>query len=570
MILYINAIFKRVGLLQNLAVKSFHCKPKGVSLTYKFLQKFYEGEHMKKQIMSIAAIAALFTTGAMAFDSKQDGTIATQTASGLVDAIYTDGQAAGGDLVPSVSQRGDALIYPAFNQKDGWGTEIVVRNTSNKAVVAKAVLYASDDSREIIDFNIYLSAKDVCRFTIKDGKITSTDGSIRTYGIFPHQVDLTETSRDLTDYAKIAFADTKPLDTSVANPGLVIPDAGYVAIFGMEQSEDFNGFHTAERSHKDLYAAFAASLDKERGADWRQLTNSNGAMVNGMFVAGAIKAPNVAADGSNTPVISLESNGTLTTTNVDFTDVDPVLTGTVRIYNDGGRDVLLPATALKNFTDNARVLWTEGEYASIADRRIALGKYVENDIKTDANSAFTSINTPLAPGLGAAEGSTVTYTYANAAGGTTDNSLLITQPYKRILSQLTAAKPDGYTVGVTDGNATTIATGKTFAFQITASPFDEDEDGFQAAPDEIGGTIITSPRTSDDVTITPESYNNELQEIKPTDLEKDSRFGGKFDTLNGIVEVKVPVASIVTQMSASKAGTSDEINWVYSDKITNN
>ena len=101
---------------------------------------------------------------------------------------------------------------------------------------------------------------------------------------------------------------------------------------------------------------------------------------------------------------------------------------------------------------------------------------------------------------------------------------------------------------------------------MALNPFDEDENGFEAGPDEIGGTIITSPRTSDDSVVVPESFNNELQAIKPSDLEKSADFNGKFSNLNGIVEVDLPVASIVTQMSASKAGSSDEINWVYSDK----
>jgi len=209
---------------------------------------------------------------------------------------------------------------------------------------------------------------------------------------------------------------------------------------------------------------------------------------------------------------------------------------------------------LENFTDGNRVLWSEGEYASIADRRIdGTGKYDADKIEADAQSAFPA--------------TTATYTYANASG-TTDNSLLVTQPYKRTLAQLNVAKinGNGYTVGKTDETDKKIATGTKFAFQVALNPFDEDENGFEAAPDQIGGTIITSPRTSDDTVVTPESFNNELQEIKPSDLEKSADYGGKFDNLNGIVEVTIPVGAIVTQMSASKAGSSDEINWVYSDK----
>jgi len=507
---------------------------------------------MKKQIMSIAAIAALFSTGAMAFDAKADGTIVTQTSSKLIKSSYTAGTPAGTELESSTTQRGDALIYPAFDQNTGWGTEIVVRNTSEKAVVAKAVLYAADDSRELVDFNIYLSAKDVCRFTIKDGKITSSDGSVRTYGILPHQVDFTEKNRDLTDYALIKFGDTKPLELTMPTT------AGYVAIYGMEESEGMDGagkgFHRTG-GHADLYAAYAASLDADRDG-WRDLTNTNGAMVNGMFVDGkstVTQAPDVAGEKEVTFKEFVAKGKALKEHKATFTDVEQVLTGSVRIFNEAGRDTLLPAKALKNFTsDDNRLLWSEGEYASIADRQIdAAGKYDADAIEADAQAAFPTVTT-------------ATYTFANAAGAT-DNTLLITQPYKRILAQLDKAKDNGYTVGKSDATSKKVATGTKYAFQIGATIFDEDEHGFQAAPDEIGGTTITSPRTSDDSVVTPESFNRELQAIKPKDLDQSDQYEGKYANANGIVDVTVPVASIITQMTATKAGSSDEINWVYSD-----
>ena len=494
---------------------------------------------MKKQIMSIVAAAAILTTGAMAFDAKSDGTIVTENGGKLVTSSYINGVVSIEELKRPMTQRGDALIYPAFNQKTGWGTEIIVRNTSANAVVAKAVIYAGDDSREVIDFNIYLSAKDVCRFTIKDGKVTSNDGSIKTYGILPHQVDLK--NKTLTDYRLIEFADERALDVPMT------VETGYVAIYGMEESKSYNGFHESNIDHEDLYAAYAASLDKARSSNWRALTDTTGAMVNGMFVKDVTYSPNVGP--SDTVTVVTPADGNLS---VDFTDVEPVLTGHVRIYTEG-RDVLLPATALKNFTADNRVLWTEGEYASLADRRISGGKYDATETLKDARRAFPA--------------TTAIYTYANASDSNgTDNSLLITQPYKRILAQLDEAIDGGYSVGKSDATSTKVATGKTYAFTVALDAFDEDENGYNAAPDEIGGDIITSPRTSDNSVVTPESFSAELQEIKPSDLEKSEGFEGTFANKDGFVEVELPVAAIVTQMTASKAGTSDEINWVYSDK----
>jgi len=158
-----------------------------VNLIYKILQNF-KGEYMKKQIMSIAAAAALFTTGAMAFDYTYDGeivadiTTSSRTANtGIVKgtyASYKGGEQADTDLKLSTTNRGDALVYPAFRAGDAWSSTIVVRNSKKVAVPCKVVLYAADNSRELLDFDIFLSPFDVFRFNIAaDGTVSTNDGS---------------------------------------------------------------------------------------------------------------------------------------------------------------------------------------------------------------------------------------------------------------------------------------------------------------------------------------------------------------------------------------------------------
>jgi hypothetical protein len=515
---------------------------------------------MTKKIMSIAAIAAIFTTGAVAFETvdgnlkvnnvaQPQGTIVTEENGKLYKSSYTSATGTpANDLSVSQNYKGDALIYPAFNQKTGWGTEIVVRNTSNKAIVAKAVIYSSKDSKEVLDFNIYLSAKDVCRFKIENGKVTSTDGSIRSWGINPHQASsadrVANPTQNRSDFALIEFADktSHPFEFPVS------VDTGYVAIYGMEQSADGlngtnDGFHA---KHADLYAAYAQSLTDLRTEAWRKVSdNSAGAMVNGMFVKDVTIAPNLTEPDADTVYQYHRSNNTYGTSHTRFEDVSNVLTGQVRIYTEG-RDVLLNATALDNFTDGTIMLWTEGEYASFSDRRLdATAKYDATKI-IDDSKAFKI--------------SSAVYNYANVAGGDVENKLLLTQPFKRTIAQLGEATNQGYTGSTDQVNNKKVATGSSYNFAMGLSIFDEAENQNEEA---LAGTAIVSPRTTGAEAVT---FNCELQDINATQLEELSPEISK--NKNGFVEISdFHIPAIVTQMTASKAGSSAEINWVYADTI---
>ncbi|WP_153015051.1 hypothetical protein, partial [Sulfurovum riftiae] len=136
---------------------------------------------MVKKLISVAAVVAIMGTGVQAFDTNTTGDILTRTGQ---PGNYIGGIMAYSDLRLSTNEsgdrlKGDALIFPAFDMQNDWGTEIIFRNElKENAVVAKVVLYAADDSRELIDFNVYLSGLDQFRFTIKDGVVKSTDGSV--------------------------------------------------------------------------------------------------------------------------------------------------------------------------------------------------------------------------------------------------------------------------------------------------------------------------------------------------------------------------------------------------------
>jgi hypothetical protein len=545
------------------------------------------------------------STGAMAFDAwqwdvngtntskmAQAGTIVAEKAdSTVVFSSYTDANMSTTDINISTTTQGDALIYPAFNQKDGWGTEIIVRNNSKEAIVAKAVVYAADDSREVKDFNIYLSPMDVCRFTIADGKIKSTDGSIRTFGIYPHQAtddtatEVQSNTVDKTDYSSIAFADTVPFDQELT------VESGYVAIFGMEQVTGYtkrNPYATVpawspatratkptngwfHNDHAGLYAAYAASLDTERTRNWRNLTSSTaGNMYKGMFKSGVTVAPNVEKNASdNISYKWADADADIVENNTTFDIVDEVLSGTVRVYNAAGRDMILNAVALNGFTETNRLLWTEGEYASIADRCIN----DNNNSATDGTRAYYDVGCIKRDAI-EFNATNAVYDFSNAAGDVLENKLLVTQPYKRILSQLDyngtkdlkVMEWAGYTgaknwVDTASDGLETVDTGLGWSFLVNYAVYDEDE---AKNAEAVGGTIITSPRTSDDNAV---KFNNELQEVGSDSLEKNPSLNGAYDALNGFAVFDLGIPAVTTQMIGSVVGSSAETNWIYTETM---
>ena len=568
-----------------------------------------------RKILSAAAAVAVMSTGAMAFEAAsgkgtnyynyETGTIVSNNGDFLIKSSYYKAGSTPASINLSANQKGDALIFPAFIGEDGFETEIVVRNTSKEAVVAKAVLYSQEDSEELLDFNIYLSGKDVCRFKIKDGKVYSEDGSIKTYGIRPHQVDMSLTSEDRTDYSLIKFANEEPFVSDELRS-----KRGYVVVFGMEQSKGVtcgattnDGFHL---DHASLYAGYAATLDANRSdADnrpyitgilktdhtWRNIRNTDYAtpvLKNSMFISEEHVAPNIDGNATVTwkkwgPDYNLVTRGPgLIDCTATFTDVEDVLTGTVRISAEG-RDMLLPAKAVRNFTNDAtetRLLWTEGEYASIADRCIVADGNVTNDLDDEENNISVSgvkyDDECVKADAQIFNVGTAIYTFNNKDThlGAEDNIVLLTQPYKRLLAQLNLAGKifndvdkgysgvHNYTVyNALLGTQDKVDTGRGYYFQTEVSGlYDEDEWSKLA---EVGGTIITSG--TDLPGTIPDTNDKELESIDASAFEKNEKMDGAFDDKNGFAEFSVGVPAIITQMIGSKAGASAEMNWVYSD-----
>ena len=509
---------------------------------------------MKKHIMSIAAIAAIFTTGAMAFDTNSAGAIRTfpsNTASSI-----NSGAAPASSALTKVGTQGDALIYPLFVQDGNYSSEIVVRNTSNKAVVAKAVLYAGDDSQELLDFNIFLSGKDVCRFTLKDNKIYSEDGSLKIDGTKP--IDIA--SNNLTDYDKLKFASSKEpfsFDFSQSTVPLIKYKNGYIAIFGMVELDPMTKDNTVlttgaylqgstvafHNDHKSIYAAYAQLLDDKRPG-WRDITNK-AVLKESVFISNVTASPNVTLPAS----VTWNTSSTATQT-VAIQSVSPdTLSGEVRLINSAAKtDMIINATALQNFTENANsgMLWVEREYASISDRCLdGNGQYDAACITRDAQ-AFRVTN--------------ATYNYANKSNnGVTDNKMYITQPYKRILIQRFGNNTNGY-VG-TSKVVHTLRTGAGTRFTSTALVYDENEQFPATAVTTTGLNLSGTANTANPVN----GYAREVAAIPSSAFEQNSNVKSKFGDKDGFAEFNVGVPAIITQMVATKSGDAFVTNWVYSN-----
>lgn len=517
-------------------------------------------------MLSVAAAAILTSTGAFAFETNTQNVILTSATGGATvvdnykpEATYdstkeilnnfTAAVQATNPLELSQNLFGDALIYPAFRQGGEWESEIVVTNTSTtEAVVAKVVLYAGSDSREYVDFNIYLSANDVFRFTIKDNKIVTSDDSIAKAVYSPASTDLNvdvPVMNTLGEEMEVQFYDN--------GESLASLEKGYVAIYGMTQSIDGSDTNatdgvdeTYHLKHAELFTDYRAILDDCR-TGWRTAFDSNdanGVMVNGMITS-AIAAPNT---DDTCDLLTADPR------TIDFQSPTDVLTGTVTIANSGSdaREVTLHATPLANFSDaDQMVLWTEGEFASIADREIIIaadanmtgagvlnrGFYNEADIQTDNDAfKFTSAYYSFK-----ADSDSVT---------TLRNSFLITQPYKRTLVQL--GNDENLWTGInTDYPYGGFCKDARMAYNDGEVPHSD-----AINPDDM--ITITSPYNSTTINITCDMEYNELASM--SDLEA----GTDHEDTNGFVRINFgTVGGIVTQQLGTMVNGQAQTSWVY-------
>jgi len=438
----------------------------------------------------------------------------------------------------NISDRGDALVFPFFNQKDDWGTEIVVRNTDKyHAIIAKVTVYRSSDSLEILDFNVYLSAADVVRFKIENGKLISKDGSIIR--------NVPSPSSNLNDVDEDDFASkAKPFIRDVTS------ENGYVVVYGMAQAkndDDDVDSHDSRyhKQHARLFANYRRELDVCRPG-WR--IGHRNAMLNGTYIRNTIITPGNYSSIENYSIAApnqaenCRADNDVKAGNF-FGDVDESLSGTVRIYNgtNAPRDMILPAKAIKNFTSENKIIWTEGEIADLQDRRIignqadgnggiqdvAWALYNEQGIRDDAK-AFAVVNTA--------------YTFNEESVA---NQLVITQPYKRVLIQL--GNDDGYWRDVNNNSGTGI-------FSYIYNVFDEHE--------KMHDIPYTESPYNSDIPL----GSNEVEIMSNLEVGTDVENENGFALLRFVntLGYNAQMPAIITQMIGSSVAGVPQVNWIYS------
>jgi len=538
-----------------------------------------------KKILSMAATIALVSTASFAFEMNEQAQI---TVNSRAVNTYTGGNPVpeNEDLNLSPNLRGDALIYPYFKSTDGWETEIVLRNTTPHATIAKVSVHEKSVSGDIGDFNVYLSPYDVIRFTLRDGRVYTADGSIPTqvrnpkYGVKKDEakwLELTGNSEEL-EVLKLKSGNGTISETM---------NEGYVVVQGMAQYHDGDTHDDASygqitdelnyhQQHEELFLDYRRLMDACRPG-WRKAFNQNG-MDNGTMLVrrddtnskyNGVPAPdtNVGAEcvaeyNKNHPDAQIKS--VVSDYNLEnFGDVDAdTFTGTVRVLKaDGGqsRDLLLPATAISNFSVNNMYLWAEGEWASLADRRMkevndgtATPSYFNrDDVLRDSNTFLTKTALYTFDAKKDAEGE---------ADGSVINQILITQPTKKILGQLFGKSAVENHAGYYWQYITQHPYG---GFVLSYFLLDEDESADIVDP---GFTRITSPAGNLGPT---QTWNNEMQKITSDDLENlaanelfQRNDGYTYLVFEG-AEGRSGLPAIVTEMSATKVGGFAQTNWIY-------
>ena len=520
------------------------------------MQKFFEtkGVLMTKKFLSTVAAAALISTSAMAYEVKELSSMSS-TLSGNTITATTAFNAAGNIAMPN-RKVSNSLLFPAFFSSTGWETTIRVVNTSTtNAIVAKVVFYDGTDSRELKDFNIYLSANDVWVGNIKivDGVATviSTDDSA------PIEATV----------ARGAYPMATATDPMTAT---LSANSGYIEVIGMVAGEAQiaeNGGNATKYATQDARYHQMHSLLREDYTKFSQA--ARGASASSIFKDGVVQGKD-----ANFPYRTMTDNAATTfdslgaaTAHVAAAGAGAVLTplaGDIRITNTtNGTDMVMPAINL-DYTTNATaggeaLVYLEGEKANIVDVNIDTTAAAE----TYSVAAVDADLVKLTP--------KVAYiTYGDAA--INNNYALFTSPFKRTIAQLTTPVLAADTVNVTNGAANIskyfndadlrdVTAPNYGSFSLTASIFDQSENTMAAGQFSPATTPTIILKNELDSTGTDITDTNKLPYY--LDQASASGFSNGYVVLRNTDTTNNQIPAIVTQMMATTAGSTTVTNWIH-------
>ena len=484
---------------------------------------------VKKFLLSAAVVGAL-ATSAMAFD--------VYPANDLNSYAGVDVTGTKTTIQETNTSEGNALIFPAFFAQNGWSSTVRIINTADYAVVAKVVLYSGKDSKELRDFNIYLSANDEFM-----GKIYSPDGK---------QVVLESTD------------DSAPLEGTTANPypfadkdhplkDTLDVGKGYIQVIGMMAFKDSKGnFVTFHGKHPLEREVFQNLANLERGGK----KDANFKFKNGVIINNT----------ASTPLVNLDQSYTASDKNLysDAPLTGNELTGDIRITDEvHGKDMVMPAVALKYSSTNApnpSLVFVEGEKANLADAYITGSKYTKLPATTTPTGMAYDLN-GVETALKGLSANSAYITYGDA--DIFNNYALLTSPFKRIIVQQDLANNGGkcknalFTGCSYDTATNEINYGKV---DLLASIYDTSEN--------MMGAGQFSPATTPTITLTNELGSTGSLDVNdktklPYYLNQAATQGytkGYVVLTNLKNGVKIP--GILTQMIATKAGSATVTNWI--------
>jgi len=466
---------------------------------------------MTKKLFSTVAAAAVLSTSAMAYDLVVAKDTNLSNAYGMVDSGLT------ADRNVTTAKAGDALIFPAYFVDNGWQTTLRVINTNTKeAMVAKVVLYAGNDSHEVRDFNIYLSANDEWTGTI----MIDSDGNAKVIS--------DDDSAPLVD-GTMASAEN-PMKSEAIDV-----TTGYVEVIGCASTATNAGAHADHQKLREAYQDLALTQRMEEGV--------NPIFSNGVIVNGA-KAPYMAVADLN----GTAKDGTVYTFHQAANDS---LIGDVRITDTvNGKDMVMPAVALNDVTvdeQNAALLYLEGEAANIADRDI--NSTLQYSAQLDLDAAATSSVDAI-------------YMTTGDSANLANNQLLLTSPFKRMLVNKYAGVDDaplndlGFQGAKYDEDTKTVSD---YGFvALLAQIFDKSENAAAASQ--------FSPATTPTLNFKYEVSASEGNAVQTDNLSYYlNQAGASYEKGYALLSnalTGAPITGIATQMIATDVAGKVVTNWI--------
>jgi hypothetical protein len=379
---------------------------------------------MKKTLLSVAAVSML-ATSSFAYDllvtdtNKPNNYVINYYQKSDNNVVNTNA------FKPNENGVGNALIYPIYYAtSNGWSSTVRVINTSDKAVVAKVVLYSAANSKEIKDFNIYLSGHDewvgkIEEVAYGDGqaiKISSTDSSV------------------MTDCNNTAASKTNPFETYYTGP-IAYGEMGYIQVIAMVEAKTAGAYHQNHTQLATDFLSYAASARDLKLANNAFLCRTLNDMQEGMFKPYYDTTNNV-FKYPYLPYITISSD--------KFQAPEAnVLTGDIRITNTQNKtDMVMPAVALNYNEDHkdAGLVYYLGETANLADAYLDITGSEPADATTSTNSVNNRANKYSVGSLiSSIKNLGRNYTQAYVTYGDTsspdNNKAYLTIPFKRAIVQ---------------------------------------------------------------------------------------------------------------------------------------